>query len=227
MDHDFKEISLRLKDLEANLFSPRPQVVLVSKGQPVEAILKAYFLGYLDFGENYVQELLAKKKALAHLPHIRFHMLGNLQSNKIALLVKEDIFLIQSFGKKEHLKVLEKELHKQNKKQKILLEIKLSLKPHDLGFTFEDALEVLKEYAHHPSIHLLGFMAIGPKTPPSELKAIYEAFTKQATDVWKLSGYKNEPIMSLGMSHDFKIALEAGSSMIRIGSLVFGERKKA
>lgn len=192
-------------------------LVAVSKTKPKEEIRKAYELGVRDFGENYVQELVEKMDSLPL--DIKWHMIGHLQTNKVKELVKRNIFLIESVDSIKLAREINKEALKNEKTINILIEVNIANDPNKTGVSENELDSLIKEVQELPNIHLKGLMAIAPHT--EDENEIREAFKRMKEYQMK---YQLE-ILSMGMSHDYPIALEEGSNMVRIGSKIFGERR--
>ena len=208
----------RLKEIINELKSElgNATLVAVSKTKPNEDILKAYDLGIRDFGENYVQELITKMDALPK--DIKWHMIGHLQTNKVKELVKRNIYLIESVDSIKLMQAINKEAIKNNKIVNILIEVNIANDENKTGCNIDDLDSLIKESNNLTNIKLLGLMAIAPHT--DDISLISEAFKKMKL----LKDQYNLNLLSMGMSHDYKIALEEGSNIVRIGSKIFGER---
>ena len=207
-----KEIIEEIK----NEISQETTLVAVSKTRTNEEILEAYNLGLRDFGENYVQELIKKMDTLPD--DIKWHMIGHLQTNKVKDIVKRNIYLIESVDSIKLAKEINKEAIKNNKKVNILIEVKISQDPNKTGCSKEEVDNLIEEVKQLSNINLQGLMTIGPNTEDKDI--IRESFKemKQLKDKYNL------PLLSMGMSNDYKIAIEEGSNIIRVGTKIFGER---
>ena len=203
------------------LFNKNFTCVAVSKTKPVEEISKIYDLGHKDFGENKVQELELKFNRLPK--DIRWHMIGHLQTNKVKKVVPI-ASLIHSVDSLKLLKVINKESKKINKKIDCLIQVNISNENSKFGFLKKDLEFLNEEFLNEfKNIRIRGLMGMASfsndnyliKKEFEFLKMIFDEFHK------KLSNFD---ILSMGMSNDFKIALETGSNMVRIGSKIFGER---
>ena len=191
-------------------------LVAVSKTKPNEDILKAYNYGIRDFGENYVQELITKMDTLPK--DIKWHMIGHLQTNKVKELVKRDIYLIESVDSIKLVQTINKEAIKNNKIINILIEVNIANDDNKTGCSIDDLDNLIKESNNLSNIKLLGLMAIGPHTEnASKIRACFKQM-KALKDQYKLD------LLSMGMSSDYKLAIEEGSNIVRIGSKIFGER---
>lgn len=188
----------------------------VSKMMPKEKIMAAYELGIRDFGENYVQELIQKMDTLPK--DIRWHMIGHLQTNKVKELIKRNIYLIESVDSIKLVKEINKEAIKNDKVVNILVEVNIADDENKTGCNKNDLPDLIKVIKELTNINLKGLMCIAPHTDNLEL--IRKAFKEMAVLKKK---YKLE-WLSMGMSGDYKIALEEGTDMVRIGTKIFGER---
>ncbi len=191
-------------------------LVAVSKTRTNEEILEAYSLGIRDFGENYVQELIVKMDTLPK--DIKWHMIGHLQTNKVKDVVKRNISLIESVDSIKLVKEINKEAIKNNKTVNILIEVNISNDLNKTGCKIDDLDNLIIETNELSNIKLLGLMAIGPITENQEL------IKKSFIEMKELKEKYQLPILSMGMSHDYKIALDVGTDIIRIGTKIFGER---
>tara|TARA_B100001109_G_scaffold22019_2_gene15752 strand:- start:626 stop:1297 length:672 start_codon:yes stop_codon:yes gene_type:complete len=195
-------------------------LVAVSKGQPIDKIQALYDLGQRDFGENFLQELQSKK---AELPEdIRWHFLGNIQSNKLQDVVSCSDLIHSVSRKKIYNKLLTLDQKKENK---ILLQLKLGNESSKSGFTDHEICEIISLHPANSPFLIKGLMVIAENNISAEEISTQFHFAAEVFNKIKLLD-KNIEILSMGMSGDFNIALDAGSNMIRIGTSLFGERKK-
>ncbi len=197
-------------------------LVAVSKNFPIENILEASSAGQKFFGENKAQELRDKAKQLANID-VLWHFIGHLQSNK-AKYVVPSAELIHSVDSLSLIEEIQKQAGKIQKVQNILLEVKTSDEAAKIGITDERELFSLAEkVAEYPNINLKGLMTMAPFV--DDEKVVRESFKKLYSLFNKLnnSGFRLEHL-SMGMTADFKIAIEEGSSILRIGTAIFGER---
>lgn len=214
------------KKIKAELDSLNVTLVAVSKTKPVADIQQLYDLGHRDFGENYVQEL-AEKEAL--LPKdIRWHFIGHLQSNKVKYIAPF-VHLIHGVDSVKLLKEINKQAEKNNRIINCLLQVhiaqeetKFGMDENDLA-AIQNSKQVIAEMTHIKLEGLMGMASFSDDQQKvrSEFKNLKELFDKYAsllTPDYKLT------TLSMGMSNDYKIATEEGSTMVRIGSLLFGER---
>ena len=224
---NYTEISSFLKEKNVTL-------VAVSKTKPVEDILELYHLGQRDFGENYVQELLEKYQQLPK--DIRWHFIGHLQSNKVKLIAPF-VHLIQSVDSEKLLKEINKEGKKNNRVIHCLLEVYIAKEESKFGLEGSELEELIARslgtnYTNEESnrsfqnISLKGLMGMASFTDDkgivrkefSFLKSLFDKYSNLQTANYQLQ------TLSMGMSGDYKMAIEEGSNMVRIGSLLFGKR---
>ena len=194
-------------------------LVAVSKTKPVEDILELYNYGHRDFGENYVQELVEKAEKLPD--DLRWHFIGHLQTNKVKFIIPF-IYLIHGVDSLRLLKEINKQAEKNKRIIDCLLQVHIAQEETKFGFDESELLSLeLKQFAN---VKIKGLMGMASLTDDInkiriEFKSLKTLFEKLKTQNPELS------ILSMGMSADYKIALEEGSNMVRIGSLLFGERK--
>ena len=189
-------------------------LVCVSKYQPIEAIREAYEAGERHFGESRVQEL---KQKVTQLPtDIHWHFIGHLQTNKVRDLIKLRPYLIQSVDSEHLLQAINDEAAKQGIVQDVLLEVHVAKEETKTGLEASNVLSILDHCRTHlHSIRVRGLMAMASNTEDeTEIRRCF-------TEVKQLS---DGEILSMGMSDDYRIAIECGSTMVRIGSTIFGER---
>lgn len=191
---------------------PHVTIVAVSKFQPVEAIREAIAAGVTDLGENYVQEARAK----LGLVRARKHFIGHVQTNK-AKLIAATFDVVQSVDRAEAAAALAKAARALEKRLPVLLQINISPSER-FGCPPQDAPALAEAIRSHESLDLQGVMAIGPVT--EDRGEISRAFELAAQTLPRVGG----GTLSLGMSADWPLAVAAGSTMIRVGSTIFGPR---
>jgi len=197
------------------------RLIAVSKYFGTDAILEANKLGVNDFGENRAQELLLKFEKIGN--KVIWHFIGTLQKNKVKYAVKAAEY-IHSVDSIELLEEINKRASSLNKVQKILLEVKTSFEESKSGLTNEEEIFKIAEQAkNYSSINLIGLMTIAPLTDDEKL--IRKSFRDLRLLKEKMNNAGiNITELSMGMTSDFEIAIEEGSTMLRIGSAIFGER---
>jgi PLP dependent protein len=208
----YNDIISFAKDRKATL-------VAVSKLKPASDIEKMYALGQRDFGENYVQELVEKQ---AQLPaDINWHFIGHLQSNKVKYIASF-VHLIHSVDSEKLLKEIDKQAAKNNRIIHVLLQVHIA--EEETKFGFDEAELMALDISLFKNVHIIGLMGMATFTNDKEkvkrefehLQKIFSAFATQ----------KNIALttLSMGMSDDYALAIDCGSNMVRIGSLLFGRR---
>jgi len=197
-------------------------LIAVSKTKPNGDVLEAYNTGHRDFGENYVQELVDKREALPK--DIRWHFIGHLQSNKVKYIAPF-VYLIHGVDSFSLLKEINKQALKYNRVINCLLQIYIAHEETKFGLSFEEAETILKseELKQLKNVTINGFMAMASNIDneeeiKNEFKSLHQ-FSKQSL-IFNFESL----ILSFGMSSDYKIAVKEGSTMIRVGSSIFGER---
>jgi pyridoxal phosphate enzyme (YggS family) len=218
------------KAIKEELEAKNVTLVAVSKIQPVEAILKLYESGQRDFGENYVQELVDKQ---AQLPKdIRWHFIGHLQSNKVKYIAPF-VHLIHGVDSFKLLKEINKEAAKNNRTIDVLLQVHIAQEETKFGLDEEELKNIYNKKSDGlqelKNVRICGFMGMASFSDDSEkvrsefnyLKSLFNWYADVPIANCKFS------ILSMGMSGDYTIAIEEGSTMVRIGSLLFGARNYA
>lgn len=203
------------------------KLVAVSKFHPKEALEKAYDAGQRVFGESRVQELSSKQEALPQ--DIEWHLIGHLQTNKIKAVVPY-IHTIQSIDSWKLLSEIDKYASKVGRKINCLLEIYIAQEDTKYGLTFEECRELLKNenWQALKNIQIAGVMGMATNT--EDENQIRQEFRSLKTffDELKQQYFKEDSDfceISMGMSHDYQIAIEEGSTVIRVGTSIFGERE--
>ena len=193
-------------------------LIAVSKGQPIKKILKLYNEGHRDFGENFLQELSEKK---AQLPaDIRWHFLGNMQSNKVSKIV-ESSHMIHSVSRYKIYKLLVNDLSEVA--ANILLQLKLGSEETKSGFSENEILDIIEKHDKQSKIKIKGMMVISEnRIDASTIKLQFQ----QAHGLFgKIKKINNEiDILSMGMSSDYHEAISCNSNMVRLGTVIFGKR---
>jgi pyridoxal phosphate enzyme (YggS family) len=219
-------IVANLTKLKAELDPIDVRLIAVSKTKPIEALQEAYDFGQRIFGENQVQELVQKAEALPK--DIEWHLVGHLQSNKVKYIAPF-ISLIHSVDSLKLLEEINKQALKNNRVIDCLLQIYIADEDTKYGLDFAEAIELLRSeaYLSLKNIRIVGLMGIATYT--DNQKKIAEEFYELRTffkglkeSFFKESAYFKE--LSMGMSADYTLAIEQGSTMIRLGSTIFGER---
>lgn len=200
-------------------------LVAVSKTKPIDDIVELYNQGQRDFGENYVQELLKKN---AELPQdIRWHFIGHLQSNKVKMIAPF-VHLIHGVDSIKLLQEIEKVGAKLQKKISCLLQVHIATEETKFGFDQKEVIEVATTYFKermYPHVELCGLMGMASFTSDEmQVKNEFQFLKSIFNEVKNIDQNNCFDVLSMGMSNDYTIALHEGSSLIRIGSLLFGSR---
>jgi pyridoxal phosphate enzyme (YggS family) len=202
------------------------KLIAVSKNNSAEAVLEAYNTGQRIFGENIVQELVDKQ---AKLPtDIEWHLIGHLQTNKVKYIAPF-IKLIQSVDSFKLLKEIDKQAAKNNRTIDCLLQIYIADEDTKYGLGFDEAIEILRsdEFANLKNIRIVGLMGIATNNAPEKQTQVEFNELKVLFDGIKLSFFRKDDHfkeLSMGMSTDYQLAVTEGSTMVRIGSNIFGKR---
>ena len=201
-------------------------LVAVSKTKPVEEIKKKYNEGFINFGENRVNELVKKFNLLPK--DINWHMIGHLQTNKVKKIIPF-ISLIHSVDSLKLIDKIENESEKFDKKTNILLQVHIAKEKSKYGFNFEEVRDFFKNQLDesYKNINIVGLMGMATFTNnKNQIRKEFKKLKILYDEIKSISQKNNQKIkiLSMGMSSDYKIAIEEGSNMVRIGSLIFGER---
>jgi len=197
-------------------------LIAVSKTKPVEDIEALMALGQADFGENYVQELADKQGKIKD--NIRWHFIGHLQSNKVKQIISY-VHLIHSIDSLKLLQAINKQAEKINRVVDCLLQVHIAQEETKYGLDETELNEVFQSLSSMQHVNIKGFMGMATFTQDVEQVRSEYRYLKQLYDKFRLLPQgKSFNILSMGMSGDYKIAVAEGSTMVRIGSLIFGER---
>lgn len=217
-------IAANIESLLRTIEPYKATVVAVTKTQPVDAVKQAYFSGLTDMGENRVQEAAAKVAALQDLS-IRWHLVGHLQSNKVKNAVS--LFsLIQSVDSEKLASEINRVSQQIGKVQDVLLQINVAGEISKFGASVDSIDEMAEAIGMMKNIRICGLMTIAPFFSEPELtRPIFYQMRQLFERLQKTMG-KIHPFdtLSMGMTHDYEVALQEGSTMIRIGTGIFGER---
>lgn len=199
------------------------RLLAVSKRKPVADIEAAAAAGQQLFGENYVQELCTKAEAI-RLPVI-WHFIGALQSNKVKYL-RDHVSLIHSVDRLSLAKEIDRQWQRTGHPAKVLLQVNLGDEDTKAGISEEQLPELARAVADLPFLQVEGLMALPPYCPDPEEVRPYFRRLRQLADILEKSGQPNLCMrqLSMGMSHDFEVAIEEGATLVRVGTAIFGER---
>jgi len=218
-------VAENLQAIKENI-PPHVTLVAVSKTKADEAIMEAYRVGHRDFGENKVQDLAAKQERLP--ADIRWHMIGHLQSNKVKYLAPF-VYMLHGVDSLKLLGVINREAEKNNRVIDCLLQLHIALEETKFGLSEEELMQLISSDAFRDMKHIRirGLMGMATYTENSnqireefrQLKRIFDRL--QASDFASMDFFDQ---LSCGMSGDYQLAIEEGSNLVRIGSLIFGPR---
>lgn len=197
-------------------------LLAVSKTKPLEYLEEAYQCGMRDFGENKVQELVEKYENFHK--DVRWHLIGHLQTNKVKYLV-DKVFLIHSLDSVNLLNQIEKVFGKAGKTADTLIQINIGREESKTGILEEDLEDFLAEIEKCEHVSVKGLMVIIPQGDEESNRSYFKK-TKQIFEELKKRKFRNinMQILSMGMTHDYETAIEEGSTLVRIGTGIFGER---
>lgn len=220
------DIQANLEQVKKSFPNPACQLIAVSKTKPLSDLQAAYAAGIRDFGENKVQEIQAKQPEMP--ADTRWHMIGHLQSNKIKYIAPF-VHLIHGVDSFKLLLEIDKQGKKINRSIPVLLQIHIATEESKFGFDLEEleAMICSSEFANLTHVQIMGLMGMATFTEDlgqiraefQGLKQLFEALKKRP-----LPSFVDLKELSMGMSGDYQIAQEVGSTMVRIGSAIFGSR---
>jgi pyridoxal phosphate enzyme (YggS family) len=219
---------LAYQQLKSALDAKGVTLIAVSKTKPVEDLQVLYDAGHRDFGENYVQELLQKQTVLPK--DIRWHFIGHLQSNKVKMIAPF-VHMIHGVDSIKLLEVIDKEGRKVDRKINSLLQVHIASEETKFGLDLQEAQEAASSYFLENKfnhVELCGLMGMASFSDDQQLVESEFQSLKQLFNEIK-SAHKNAAhfnILSMGMSGDYMLAINNGSTMVRIGSMLFGSRNK-
>ncbi len=201
-------------------------LVAVSKTKPEEDIMELYEAGQRDFGENYIQELRTKHEDLPR--DIRWHMIGHLQRNKVKYIA-EWVTMIHSVDTMELAETIEKEAAKHDRIIPVLVEVNVGEEESKFGVSVEDAPLLVKKIISLPHVEFRGFMTSAPFVEdPEEDRPVFRKLKQLSVDTFSEIDDNNQvSVLSMGMTNDFEVAVEEGSTMVRVGTAIFGKRNYA
>lgn len=208
-----EKVGRRLEDIK---------IVAVTKTRPVYVIQEAYNTGLRIFGENYAQELRDKAKELRNL-NIEWHYIGRIQTNKLKYIIPV-AKLIHSVYREEEIMEIDKIAKKIGKVQEILIEVNVSGEVTKGGIQPEDVEKLLEFSKEFANIKVVGLMTMAPFIEPEETREYFKLLRELRDKLSTRFSDINE--LSMGMSNDYWVAVEEGSTIVRIGTAIFGERGK-
>ena len=194
-------------------------IIPVSKKKSVAQIREAYDLGFREFGENYAQELSEKA---SDLPNVEFHFIGAIQSNKIKTIAKNASW-VHTIDRVKVAKILDAECKKLDKTLNILIQINISDEPSKNGISLIELDNFIKDISIFKNLKMKGIMVLPDISVSNEEQKETMLLAKKALDKIKKI-HPEASCLSMGTTHDYKLAIECGSNMIRIGESIFGKR---
>ncbi|MBI3557595.1 MAG: YggS family pyridoxal phosphate-dependent enzyme [Deltaproteobacteria bacterium] len=193
------------------------RILAVSKIQPIALIEECYSLGLRDFGENYVQELVEKRRLLAHLKDIRWHLIGHLQTNKAKQVVNE----ADCFHALDSEKLLRELARRAERVLPVFIEVNIDDEPSKAGVPPAVVEALVQAVRAEPKLKLEGLMCIPEaKSDPEMMRPAFRRMSALARKVEQT----HPLLLSMGMSSDFEVAVEEGANWVRVGAKLFGER---
>ena len=212
-------ISDNLKSILSKL--PKSVIlVAVSKTKPNTAIMEAYDAGHRVFGENKVQDMVAKSEKLPS--DIQWHMIGHLQTNKVKFIAPF-VSLIHGVDSLKLIKEIDKRAAQNNRIIECLLQIRIAEEETKFGLSDSEAFQVLESAKYYKNVRITGLMGMATNTIDKSMLRNEFAYLK-ALFLKCQSVSQDMQIVSMGMSSDYEIAIEQGSTMVRVGSAIFGQR---
>jgi len=220
--HNLLNIKESINFTHSEYKSEDVKIIAVSKRKPLSDIELLSSLNHKLFGENYAQELKEKYETFNGEKPV-FHFIGPLQTNKVSMIINK-VDLIHSVDRKKLVKVINKEAEKINKVQKILIQLNLTNETTKAGISEDELLPFIKSIEDYKNIELVGLMTMPFFSDNLEdVRPVFAKLRKLRNDL-NTKGYSNIKELSMGMSNDYKVAIEEGSTMIRVGTSIFGKR---
>jgi hypothetical protein len=198
-------------------------LIAVSKTKPLSDIEELITLGVSEYGENKVQELCDKYEKVSTPVH--FHLIGHLQTNKVKYVV-DKACLIHSVDSLKLAKEIQKEAAKKNCISEILIEVNVAEEESKFGLKMDEVYPLLQEISTFPNIHVNGLMTIAPFVEnPEDNRKHFRALKQLSLDIIsKNIDNISMHVLSMGMTNDYKVAIEEGATMVRVGTAIFGAR---
>lgn len=221
---NYKEVQSFVKESEKkSSYGQNVTLIAVSKTKPSSDIKALYDIGVRDFGENKVQELCDKYDELPK--DIKWHLIGHLQTNKVKYIV-DKVYLIHSVDSIHLAQQIENECEKKNVDVNILVQVNVAKEDTKFGLMAEDVMSMIESISKLPHIHIKGLMTIAPFVEDAEEnRKFFSDLKKLSVDIRnKNIDNVSMDVLSMGMSGDYRVAIEEGSTMVRVGTSIFGER---
>lgn len=203
-------------------FSQHVTLICVSKNQDVKKVKEGVHSGIQDLGENYVQELIEKQAAV--LQPVRWHLIGPLQSNKIKFIVGK-VDLIHSVDRESLAHAISVKAQSLELKQKILIQVNIANEATKSGVSAQQVSALIQKIKNFNGIELCGFMTMPPFVEKPEASREPFRQLRELRDVLQKEHGLALPILSMGTSQDFEIAIEEGATHVRVGTQIFGARE--
>lgn len=222
---NYKEIKQQVEET-AKKCGRNPEditLIAVSKTKPLENIEELIQIGVEEFGENKVQELCDKYENVSRPVH--FHLIGHLQTNKVKYVV-DKACLIHSVDSIRLAKEIQKEAAKKNTIAQILVEVNVAEEESKFGLRLDEVIPFVEEVSKFSNIHINGLMTIAPYVEnPEENRDYFRALKQLSLDIAsKNIDNIDMNVLSMGMTNDYKVAIEEGATMVRVGTAIFGTR---
>jgi pyridoxal phosphate enzyme (YggS family) len=215
-----------IQDFTNRLQGSNCQLIAVSKTHPVELIREAYAAGQRAFGENKVQEMMEKQPSLPE--DVQWHMIGHLQTNKVKYIAPY-VHLIQSVDSLKLLQEINKQALKYDRVIDVLLQFYIAEEETKYGLSLEEAQQILRSdgFRELQNVHICGVMGVATNTESDEelqkeFRSLRHIFETLKQEFFADADYFKE--ISMGMSSDYQLAISEGSTMVRVGSAIFGQR---
>lgn len=198
-------------------------LIAVSKTKPLSDIEKLIQIGVDDFGENKVQELCDKYENVSK--PVSFHLIGHLQTNKVKYVV-DKACLIHSVDTVKLAKEIQKEAFKKQVTTQILIEVNVAEEESKFGLHVDEVIPFIEEISSYPNVHINGLMTIAPFVEnPEENRNYFRTLKQLSLDIIsKNIDNVDMNVLSMGMTNDYKVAIEEGATMVRVGTAIFGAR---
>lgn len=199
-------------------------LMAVTKTVDVDKVLEAIEAGITDVGENKPQELARKYEVIGD--KVRFHLIGTLQTNKVKYII-DKAYMIHSLDRIALCEEIQKRAEKIDRVMDCLVQVNISKEESKHGLDEDEVIDFIKEVSKkYKNIHIKGLMTMAPLTDnEEEIRSVFKGLKKLSLQVKKLNLYNVDmDTLSMGMSHDYKIAIEEGATIIRVGTSIFGQR---
>lgn len=217
------EDNIKKTCIKANRAEDAAKLIAVSKTKPADMVLEAYNCGMRDFGENKVQEIMDKYPVLPK--DIRWHLIGHLQRNKVKYII-DKVYLIHSVDSVRLAEQIQHEAEKANVHMNILIQVNIAMEDTKFGLNVDELTDTIQQISKFDRVHIMGLMTIGPMTDNVEnIRMVFRKLKQLSVDIQsKNIDNVNMNVLSMGMSGDYTIAIEEGSTYVRVGTSIFGER---